>query len=389
MMRTGLDRLLAKPDAVKGRRVALIANHTSVAENCRYSWDLLHAGGIDIRTIFSPEHGLFGTEQDQVASAPSPMVHFPVVSLYGGSAESLAPLDAHLDGIDCVLFDIQDIGTRYYTYLNTMVLFLRAVNGRDIEFIVLDRPNPLNGNTVEGPVLKKGYESFVGLLPVPVRHGLTAGEMAHLAIDYSSLDVNLTVIEMSGWTRDLYYDETGLPWVPPSPNMPAPSTTLVYPGACLFEGTSVSEGRGTTTPFEISGAPGVRPYELADRLNAIGLPGVAFRPLLFRPTFNKHGGREIGGVFTHVTDRVLFRPFLTGVAMTMAYRELFDGFTFLTGAYEFNTTHPAFDLLTGSSAIREAIEAGKPLDQVSLLWEKEEHVFSGVAGEYHRYGDHG
>ena len=389
MMRTGLERLLAKPDAVKGRRVALIANHTSVAGNYRYSWDLLHAGGIDVRTIFSPEHGLFGTEQDQVASAPSKIAPFPVVSLYGGSADSLGPLDTHLDGIDCVLFDLQDIGTRYYTYLNTMVLFIRALHGRDIEFIVLDRPNPLNGNTVEGPVLKKGYESFVGLLPVPVRHGLTAGEMAHLAIDYSSLDVNLTVIEMSGWTRDLYYDETGLPWVPPSPNMPTPATTMVYPGACLFEGTSVSEGRGTTTPFEISGAPGIRPYELADRLNVIGLPGVAFRPLLFRPTFNKHGGREIGGVFTHVTDRVLFRPFLTGIAMTMAYREMFDGFGFLTGAYEFNTAHPAFDLLTGSSAIREAIEAGKPLDQVSLLWEKEEHVFSGVAGEYHRYGDHG
>jgi uncharacterized protein YbbC (DUF1343 family) len=388
-MRTGLERLLAKPDAVKGRRVGLIANHTSVAGGCRYSWDLLREAGVDVRIIFSPEHGLFGTEQDQVRSAPSDGVPFPVASLYGESADSLAPLDEHLAEIDCVLFDIQDIGARYYTYLNTMVLFLRAVSGKGIEMIVLDRPNPLNGNTVEGPVLKKGYESFVGLLPVAVRHGLTAGEMARLAADYLSLDVSLTVIEMSGWTRDLYYDETGLAWVPPSPNMPTPATALVYPGACLFEGTSVSEGRGTTTPFELSGAPGVRPYGLAGRLNALDLPGVLFRPVYFRPTFNKHGGREIGGVFLHVTDRDMFRPFLTGVAMVVAYHELFEGFSFLTGAYEFNTTHPAFDLLAGSSAVREAIEAGKPLDRIVALWEKEEKVFSGIAGDYHRYGDRG
>jgi uncharacterized protein YbbC (DUF1343 family) len=348
MMRTGLERLLERPDTVRNRRVGLIANHTSVDGNCRYSWDLLLAAGIDIRKIFSPEHGLFGIEQDQVKSAPASDIPFQVVSLYGDSAESLAPLDSHLDDIDCVLFDIQDIGTRYYTYLNTLVLFLRAIHGKEVELIVLDRPNPLNGITVEGPVLKKGYESFVGLLPVPVRHGLTAGEMARLAMDYSVLDVDLTVIEMTGWTRDLYYDETGLAWVPPSPNMPTLNTALVYPGACLFEGTSVSEGRGTTTPFEISGAPGVRPYELVERLNGLNLPGVIFRPVYFKPTFNKYSGREIGGAHIHVTDRNLFRPFLTGVATAYVYHEMFAGFSFVSGAYEFNTSHPAFDLLTGS-----------------------------------------
>lgn len=386
MMRTGLERLLAKPDTVRGRRVGLIANHTSVAGGFRYGWDLLGSAGVDIRKIFSPEHGLFGTEQDQVAS-PASDIPSRVVSLYGDSADSLAPLDSHLGAIDCVLFDIQDIGTRYYTYLNTLVLFLKAIHGKGIELFVLDRPNPLNGLTVEGPVLKKGFESFVGLLPVTVRHGLTAGEMARLAIDYLDLDVKLTVIEMSGWTRDLYYDDTGLAWVPPSPNMPTLNTALVYPGACLLEGTSVSEGRGTTTPFEISGAPDVNPYEIADRLNGLRLPGVIFRPVYFKPTFNKFAGCAIGGVYTHVTDRDLFRPFLTGVAVTAAYRDMYPGFVFSTGIYEFNTIHPAFDLLSGSGAIREMIESGKNLDRLESPWEKEENMFSGIAGEYHRYGD--
>ncbi len=386
MMRTGLERLLAKPDAVRGRGVGLIANHTSVAGEFRYGWDLLRSAGVDIRKIFSPEHGLFGEEQDQVAS-PASDIPFKVVSLYGDSAESLAPLDSHLDDIDCVLFDIQDIGTRYYTYLNTLVLFLGAINGKGIELIVLDRPNPLNGLTVEGPVLKKGFESFVGLLPVSVRHGLTAGEMARLALDYHNYDVKLTVIEMTGWTRDQYYDDTGLAWMPPSPNMPTLNTALVYPGACLLEGTSVSEGRGTTTPFEISGAPGIDPYKLTNRLNGLRLPGVIFRPLFFKPTFNKYAGRTIGGSCIHVTERDLFRPFMTGVTVTMVYREMFPGFSFSTGAYEFNTSHPAFDLLAGSGAIREMIEAGKPLGRVESLWEKEEKMFSGIAGEYHRYGD--
>jgi len=385
MMRTGLERLLAKPETIRGRGVGLIANHTSVADGFQYGWDLLRSAGIEICTIFSPEHGLFGTEQDQVAS-PASDIPFKVVSLYGDSPESLAPLDSHLDDIDCILFDIQDIGSRYYTYLNTLVLFLRAIHGKGIELFVLDRPNPLNGITVEGPVLKKGFESFVGLLPVTVRHGLTAGEMARLAIDYLNLDVKLTVIEMTGWTRDMYYDDTGLAWVPPSPNMPTLNTALVYPGACLLEGTTVSEGRGTTTPFEVSGAPGVDPYVLAGRLNGLRLPGVTFRPLFFKPVFNKYAGRVIGGSYIHIINRDLFRPFLTGVVVTAVYRELFPGFKFSTGVYEFNTAHPAFDLLTGTSAVREMIEDGKPLDRLVSLWEKEEKVFSGIAEEYHRYG---
>ncbi len=385
MIHTGLDRLLARPDTLRNRRLGLIANHTSVNCALRYSWDLLSGEGVKIKKIFSPEHGLFGTEQDQVPVSGRIDFPFDIISLYGETGDSLAPVRTHLDGLDCVLFDIQDIGTRYYTYVNTMVLFLKELHSHDIEFMVLDRPNPLGGCAVEGPVLKKGFESFVGLLPVPVRHGLTAGELARLAVDYFKLDVNLRVIEMTGWSRDMFYDDTGLPWVPPSPNMPTLATAFVYPGMCLLEGTGASEGRGTTTPFEVIGAQGIRPRELADRLNESGLPGVYFRPVYFKPTFNKFCGETIGGVYIHVTDRELFRPFRAGIALVCALRDMMAGFEFLSGVYEFNDLHPAFDLLTGGSVIREMIVKGTPLDRMAALWEKEEKVFAGITGDYHIY----
>ncbi len=385
MVHTGLDRLLARPDTLKNRNVGLIANHTSVNSGLRYSWDLLSARGINIKKIFAPEHGLFGTEQDQVPVASRVEFPFEIINLYGETHESLAPMESHLAGLDCIVYDIQDIGTRYYTYVNTMVLFLRAIHAKDMEFMVLDRPNPLGGRSVEGPVLKKGFESFVGLLPVAVRHGLTAGELARLAVDYFNLDVELRVIEMTGWTRDMFFDETELPWVPPSPNMPTINTTLVYPGACLFEGTNASEGRGTTTPFEVIGAPGLNPRDLAEQLNDGSLPGVLFRPVFFKPTFNKYRGETIGGVFIHMTDRGLFRPFRTGIALIAAVRAAMPGFEFLSGVYEFNDVHPAFDLLAGGPAIREMIIEGKPLDRIAALWEKEEYVFAGITEEYHIY----
>lgn len=385
VVHTGLDRLLARPETLKGRRIGLIANHTSVSGGIGYSWDLLNARGVIIAKVFSPEHGLFGTEQDQEPVSSRVDFPFEIINLYGETHDSLAPMESHIAGLDCVLFDIQDVGARYYTYVNTMVLFLKALHGRDIEFMVLDRPNPLGGRSIEGPVLKKGYDSFVGLLPVPVRHGLTAGELARLAVDYFKLDVHLRVIEMTGWERDMLFDETGLPWVPPSPNMPTLNTALVYPGICLFEGTSVSEGRGTTTPFEAVGAPGIRAADLCGRLNARGLPGVFFRPVYFKPTFNKFRGETVGGAFIHVTDRGLFRPFETGVAMVMAFRDMIPDFRFLSGVYEFNDKHPAFDLLTGGAAIREHILEGKPVDRIAVLWEKEEKVFAGISGDYHLY----
>lgn len=385
MVQTGLMRLLSKVESIKNRKIGLIANHTSVTGGLQYSWDALREQGVSIKKLFTPEHGLFGAEQDQVPVSARLDLPFEIVSLYGDTHDSLAPLEEHLAGIDCVLFDIQDIGSRCYTYVNTMVIFLKTIHSKEIEFIVLDRPNPLGGLAVEGPVLKKGFESFVGILPVPVRHGLTAGELAHLTVDYFKLDVNLRVVEMNGWKRGMMFEETGLAWIPPSPNMPTIKTALAYPGTSLFEGTNVSEGRGTTTPFEAIGAPGIEPYHFAEALRDLHLPGVSFRPVFFKPTFNKFSGDTIGGVYIHVTDRNLFRPFLTGVAMISAFRSMMPGFEFLKKVYEFNTAHPAFDLLTGSSAVREMIQEGRPLDRIAALWEKEENVFAGVTAEYHLY----
>lgn len=373
---TGLERFLETADNYRGCRVALIANQTCVTRSLEYGWDVLRAKGIDLRRIFSPEHGIFAVEQDQAPVREQFLAGTELVSLYGSSAAELVPAGSALDDIDLVLFDIQDVGARYYTYVNTMALFMRALAGRDIECAVLDRPNPLGGLAVEGPPLAKGFESFVGVFDVPVRHGLTAGELALLWKKEQRIDINLSIVPMEGWSRDLFFDETELPWVPPSPNMPSLSTALVYPGMCLLEGTNASEGRGTTTPFEIAGAPFADSKRLAEHLNALGLPGVLFRPVSFRPTFNKFKGMICNGVFIHVTDHSAYLPFLAGVAYVKALRDLYGNeVTFPHGVYEFNETHPAFDLLAGGADIREMILAGKDLDDIRSSWRGSEGEF--------------
>lgn len=386
MVFTGLDRFLAETDNYRGRNMALIANQTSVTRDLVYGWEALRAKGLPIRRVFSPEHGIFAVEQDQAPVREQTLAGTELVSLYGSSADSLVPDNSALDDIDLVLFDIQDVGTRYYTYVNTMALFMRALAGRDIEFMVLDRPNPLGGLAVEGPPLAPGYESFVGVFNVPVRHGLTAGELARLYIKEQNLDITLTVTPMADWSREMYFDVTGLHWVPPSPNMPTLATALVYPGMCLLEGTNISEGRGTTTPFEIAGAPFAEAESLAGRLNTMNLPGAYFRPVSFRPTFNKFGGMICNGVCIHVTDRRTYLPFLTGVSFVKAMRDLFgDDITFPRGVYEFNDTHPAFDLLAGGADIREAILGRKELDAISDSWKDYEREFAERRKEFLLY----
>lgn len=386
MVITGLEKLLNDPGAYRKRRVALIANQTSVTSDLVYSWHALIRRGIDIVRIFSPEHGIFATEQDQAPVGDQPIVNCEVVSLYGASAHTLAPAPEFLDDIDCVIYDIQDIGSRYYTYVNTMALCMEAIAGRDIEFVVLDRPNPIGGQSVEGPPLRDGYGSFVGVLPVPVRHGMTAGELALLWKAHRRLDVNLAIVPMDGWGRAMGYAHTGLPWVPPSPNMPTEETALVYPGMCLIEGTNLSEGRGTAMPFLQIGAPYVDAAALANRLNALNLPGIRFRAVYCKPTSNKYAGEVAGGVFLHVTDPTIFRPFAAGVALVQAARELYpDAFRLTRGVYEFNDTHPAFDLLAGSDAVRTMIERGVPLDTIRESWADYERDFFERRKEYLLY----
>jgi uncharacterized protein YbbC (DUF1343 family) len=377
MVATGLDILLRKSERFQNRNIGLIVNQSSVTPDLKYSWNVLKERGLHINMIFSPEHGLFATEQDQIAVSYQPQLGCNVVSLYGDSPESLLPDKELLSNLDLILFDIQDVGARYYTYINTLALFMEAVSGMDLEIIVLDRPNPLGGTIVEGPLLDPAFHSFVGIFPVPVRHGMTAGELALLYRDFKKLDLNLSVIAMEGWQRSMLFPETGLPWIPPSPNMPTFTTAEVYPGMCLFEGINVSEGRGTTTPFQLSGAPFIKPDDLARRCTEYRLEGVLFRPVWFKPTFHKFCEEVIGGIWLQVTDHSRFRSFATGVAMTAALHELYaEHLQFLNGVYEFNDTIPAFDLLAGSSRIRTAILNGCDTGDILALWQNDEAAFS-------------
>ena len=386
MVATGLDILLRNTEGIRNRNIGLIVNQTSVTSELKYSWNILKENGLHIKRIFSPEHGLFATEQDQISVTYQPELDCEVVSLYGESAESLLPDKALLDNLDLILFDIQDVGSRYYTYINTLALFMEAVSGRDIEIVVLDRPNPLGGSIIEGPMLDPAFSSFVGIFPILVRHGMTAGELAHLYRDFKKIDINLSVIAMEGWSRSMLFPETGLPWIPASPNMPPFSTAEVYPGMCLFEGLNVSEGRGTTTPFQLSGAPFIKPGELAEHCGGYGLQGVLFRPVWFKPTFHKFCGEVIGGIWLQVTDHSLFRSFATGVAMTAALKELYpEHLQFLKSVYEFNDTIPAFDLLAGNSHIRNLILNGCDTGSIVASWQSEEAEFAGIKQGFHLY----
>jgi len=386
MIRTGLEVFLDKSEEYRGRRIALIANQTCVTSDLEYGWDALRKRGISLVRIFTPEHGLFATEQDQKAVHRQPGPDVDLVSLYGDSYDTLLPDPKCIEDIDMVIFDIQDVGARYYTYVNTMALFMKRLQDTDIEFIVLDRPNPLGGMGIEGPLLQEGFESFVGILPVAVRHGMTPGELALLYRDGCSLRISPAVMRMEGWKREMRYRETGLPWVPPSPNMPTEDTACRYPGFCLIEGTSLSEGRGTTMPFSVIGAPSVNPDELASRLNGFGLAGVYFRPVYFKPTFHKYADTTVAGVFVHITDLQAFHSFQAGVALVKTVFDLYgDEMLFLTGVYEFNDRHPAFDLLAGSSLIREMIVGGSSLDEIFESWRDDEKRFMKTKEKYHLY----
>lgn len=363
--------------SLRGRRVGLVCHPASVDSELRHTADLLaEASGVELVALFGPEHGFAGTAQDLVGVGHSAEGGLRVHSLYGSSFESLKPTPEHLRGLDALVIDLQDVGARYYTFQATMLYCLEACAACGVAAVVLDRPNPLGGAAVEGPALRAGFESFVGPHDVPTRHGLTMGELARLYQAQRVPDVRLEVIAMEAWDRASYFDETGWPWVMPSPNMPTLDTAIVYPGMCLIEGTNLSEGRGTTRPFELVGAPWLNPRELASRLTAEQLPGVHFRPAWFRPTFQKFAGRECAGVQLHVTDRGAFRPVRTGLAVLAVLRALSGTrFAWRTEEYEFVSDRPAIDLLFGSARERLALEAGRPWREVAAAWEPQEAAF--------------
>ncbi len=381
MVKPGLSVLLEqKLELIEGRSVGLITNATGVNEKLEDNISLFCRNPeIDLRAIFSPEHGLWGAAQDavRVSSCQYEGARIPVYSLYGAVRK---PTREMLEGIDVLMFDIQDIGARFYTYISTMAMAMEACAEHNLRFLVLDRPNPISGAAVEGNILDMEFRSFVGYLPIPVRHGMTAGELARFFNDQFQIGARLGVATMTGWQRNMWYDDTVLQWVMPSPNMPTLDTATVYPGACLFEGTNVSEGRGTTRPFEIIGAPWIDARRLADELNGLSLAGVKFRPAYFIPTFAKHKDKSCGGVQIHVLDRKRFSPVRVGLSMVSAVKRLYpQEFEWRGGDRLF------FDLLMGTDKVREQLSNCESVDSIIGSWEDELLKFQESREKYLLY----
>jgi uncharacterized protein YbbC (DUF1343 family) len=360
---TGLDVLQKKRfEILKSFHVGVLCHQASVDQNLRHILDLMSAAKVNVTSIFAPEHGLWGTAQDQVPIAD----HGPqAYSLYG---DNRAPKPEQLQNIDVMVCDLQDVGSRYYTFIWTMALAMQVCAKVGKPFFVLDRPNPLGGTVLEGPVLDLNFASFVGLYAVPVQHGMTIGEMAQWVNGTYDIGADLTVIPMRGWKRSMDFAATGLPWVGPSPNMPTLDTARVYPGGCLIEGTLLSEGRGTTRPFEIIGAPYIQPEALAADLNAQKLPGVCFRACRFEPTFHKFQNELCGGVQVHVTGPS-FAPFVTYLILIQTIRRLYPKqFAWRPPPYEYEMEKLPFDILCGDDRVRLALEAGQNMRAFARRW---------------------
>jgi uncharacterized protein YbbC (DUF1343 family) len=371
MVVLGSERLLAST-ALNGARVGLVSNPASVDRQLRHIADHL-AVHQDARlaALFGPQHGFRSDVQDNMIEtrhAHDEVRRVPVYSLYSDVRE---PTREMLRDLDLLVIDLQDVGVRIYTYIYTMANCLKAARRHGLKVIVCDRPNPIGGLQVEGPVLVPGFESFVGMYPIPMRHGLTIGEIARLFNEEFGIGADLEVIAMEGWRREMYWDDTDLTWIISSPNIPTFDTTTVYPGGVLFEGTNVSEGRGTTRPFELIGAPWVVAERFAEAMNRRDLPGVYFRPAVFEPTFQKHAGKACAGVQIHARDRRTFRPVEAGVALIEAFRASDPNqFRWKDPPYEYEYEKMPIDCLAGSSTLRDQIDAGVPAHEIAAGWKE-------------------
>lgn len=378
-IKLGLEVLLEEKAAlVAGARVGLICNPTAVNHQFTHAADLFHAHpAINLTALFGPQHGIRGETQDNMIEWEGfrdRRTGVMAYSLYGATRKPTAEM---LADIDVLVFDVQDVGTRVYTFIYTMALAMEAAREAGKRVVVLDRPNPVGGIAVEGNVLERGHESFVGMFPIPMRHAMTVGELALLFNREFGINCELEVVPMRGWRRELYFDETDAPWVIPSPNIPTLDTAVVYPGAVLIEGTTVSEGRGTTRPFELIGSPYADAYQLAEHLNALKLPGVHFRPHSFLPTFQKHAGEICHGAQIHVLSRAEFRPVITGVAVIKAARDLYpDGFRWKEPPYEYVFDRLPFDVIAGGGKLRAQIEGGAGVEEIAESWHAGEADFA-------------
>ncbi len=379
MFRTGLDRLLAEREVLRGRRYGLLSHAASVtAEMEPIHLALARRAPAPPVLLLAPEHGFHGVEQDMVPADErrDPWTDIPIVSLYGDNEESLEPDPEIFGGIDLLLVDLQDVGARYYTYAASAVWAARAAVAADREVWLLDRPNPLGGEVVEGNLRQPGYDSFVGAFAMPVRHGLTMAELVLLEAERGGWRDGIAAWRLDGWRRSMLWPELGRPWVAPSPNIPRFETALVYPGACLVEGTVLSEGRGTTRPFELVGAPGIDPPELAERLASAGLAGVSYTPVYFRPQAQKHAGELCGGVQVHVTAAAGFPSYRAGVELIAALHEVGgEAFGWRAEPYEFVADRPAVDLLSGDRRLRRALDDGEGLEPWVGSWARDEESF--------------
>ncbi|GGT11814.1 hypothetical protein GCM10010222_62270 [Streptomyces tanashiensis] len=379
-VRTGFERLAADGYALlAGERVGVVTNPTGITLDARHIVDVMHADErVDLVAVFGPEHGFRGTAQAGGSEGryDDPATGLPVYDTYLKSGQPLA--DAFTaSGVDTVVFDIQDVGARFYTYIWTLYDCMAAAALAGKRFVVLDRPNPVTGRAALGPVLDRAFATFVGREPIAQAHGMTVAELAGLFDrEFLAAPVALETVRMTGWRRSDFFDATGLPWVPPSPNMPTPDTALVYSGTCLFEGTNLSEGRGTTRPFELLGAEGID-RRWAEAANALGLPGVRFREAYFAPTFSKFQGKTVGGVQLHVHDRASFDPVRTGIGLLVTARSSWSGFAWRADHW--------IDKLTGSTRVRTLIDAGAGVDEVVGAWETDLAAFRSVREEYLLY----
>jgi uncharacterized protein YbbC (DUF1343 family) len=382
----GSERLLASR-SLDSKRVGIVCNPASIDHQFTHIADALASHPrARLAAIFGPQHGFRSDVQEnmiETGHGRDDLRRVPVYSLYSDTREPTAEM---LEGLDVLVIDLQDVGTRIYTYIYTMAHCLTAAKRHGVKVLVCDRPNPIGGAQVEGPMLAAGFESFVGLYPIPMRHGMTIGELARLFNEHIGIGSDLEVVPMKGWRREMYYDAARVPWVMPSPNIPTLDSAITYPGTVLFEGTNVSEGRGTTRPFELIGAPWVAAERFADGLNLRMLPGTFFRPVVFEPTFHKHAKRTCGGCQIHVVDRKVFPPVLAGVLLTEAFRAAApDQFAWRQPPYEYEHEKLPFDILAGSSELREQIEAGVPAETIARSWEPGIVAFERVRSQFLLY----
>ena len=369
---TGLEAFLHEPPAVvKKKRLGLLCNPASVDStltHARVAIDRTLPG--QLKALYSPQHGFYAEKQDNMiesADRTDPLTGLPVHSLYG---ETRVPTDRMLEPIDILLVDLQDVGTRVYTFIYTLSYCMEAARQRGIKVIVLDRPNPVGGTHVEGNLLKSEWASFVGRFPIPMRHGLTIGELAMLFNSRFGIGCDLEVVKMHGWRRDMIFTQTGLPWIAPSPNLPTPMSALVYPGQVIWEGTNISEGRGTTQPFELFGAPFIEPNRLLQEIEHELLAGTVPRPVAFEPTSNKWSGKTCMGFQIHVTDPVRYSPYALSLGFYRAIVKLYpDRFAYKQPPYEYEYERLPMDLILGDNAIRDLVESGEKITEIVSTWQ--------------------